>query len=29
MTPLLVIGEGTNELRRLSIARQLVPRNPA
>jgi alkylation response protein AidB-like acyl-CoA dehydrogenase len=27
--PLLVIGEGTNELQRLIIARQLVQRNPA
>jgi alkylation response protein AidB-like acyl-CoA dehydrogenase len=27
--PLLVIGEGTNELQRLIIARQLVERNPA
>ncbi|HET7882508.1 MAG TPA: acyl-CoA dehydrogenase family protein [Acetobacteraceae bacterium] len=27
--PLLVIGEGTNELQRLIIARQLVARNPA
>lgn len=27
--PLLVIGEGTNELQRILIARQLVERNPA
>ena len=27
--PLLVIGEGTNELQRIIIARQLVARNPA
>ena len=27
--PLLVIGEGTNELQRLIIARQLIERNPA
>ena len=27
--PLLVIGEGTNELQRLIIARQLIARNPA
>jgi len=27
--PLLVIGEGTNELQRIIIARQLVKRNPA
>jgi len=27
--PLLVIGEGTNELQRIIIARQLVQRNPA
>jgi alkylation response protein AidB-like acyl-CoA dehydrogenase len=27
--PLLVIGEGTNELQRIIIARQLVERNPA
>lgn len=27
--PLLVIGEGTNELQRLIIARQLIQRNPA
>ena len=26
--PLLVIGEGTNELQRIIIARQLVERNP-
>lgn len=26
--PLLVIGEGTNELQRIIIARQLVKRNP-
>ena len=26
--PLLCIGEGTNELQRLIIARQLVERNP-
>jgi alkylation response protein AidB-like acyl-CoA dehydrogenase len=26
--PLLVIGEGTNELQRIIIARQLVARNP-
>ncbi len=26
--PLLVIGEGTNELQRIVIARQLVKRNP-
>jgi alkylation response protein AidB-like acyl-CoA dehydrogenase len=28
-SPLLVIGEGTNELQRLIIARQLIARNPA
>ena len=27
--PLLVIGEGTNELQKILIARQLVERNPA
>jgi alkylation response protein AidB-like acyl-CoA dehydrogenase len=27
--PLLTIGEGTNELQRIIIARQLVERNPA
>ena len=27
--PLLVIGEGTNELQRIIIARQLVQRYPA
>ena len=27
--PLLAIGEGTNELQRIIIARQLVERNPA
>ena len=27
--PLLVIGEGTNELQRIIIARQLVARSPA
>jgi alkylation response protein AidB-like acyl-CoA dehydrogenase len=27
--PLLCIGEGTNELQRIIIARQLVARNPA
>ena len=27
--PLLCIGEGTNEMQRLIIARQLVARNPA
>jgi alkylation response protein AidB-like acyl-CoA dehydrogenase len=27
--PLLAIGEGTNELQRLIIARQLVARSPA
>ncbi|MGH7155291.1 MAG: acyl-CoA dehydrogenase family protein [Acetobacteraceae bacterium] len=27
--PLLVIGEGTNELQRIIIARQLIQRNPA
>jgi alkylation response protein AidB-like acyl-CoA dehydrogenase len=27
--PLLVIGEGTNEMQRIIIARQLVARNPA
>ena len=27
--PLLVIGEGTNELQKIIIARQLVERNPA
>jgi alkylation response protein AidB-like acyl-CoA dehydrogenase len=26
--PLLAIGEGTNEIQRLIIARQLVERNP-
>ena len=26
--PLLAIGEGTNELQRISIARELVKRNP-
>ncbi len=26
--PLLVIGEGTNEMMRLIIARQLIERNP-
>jgi alkylation response protein AidB-like acyl-CoA dehydrogenase len=26
--PLLVIGEGTNELQRIIIARQLIERNP-
>ena len=26
--PLLVIGEGTNEMQRIIIARQLVARNP-
>jgi alkylation response protein AidB-like acyl-CoA dehydrogenase len=26
--PLLVIGEGTNEIQRIVIARQLVARNP-
>jgi alkylation response protein AidB-like acyl-CoA dehydrogenase len=26
--PLLVIGEGTNEMQRLIIARQLIQRNP-
>ncbi|HHE74019.1 MAG TPA: acyl-CoA dehydrogenase, partial [Desulfobacteraceae bacterium] len=27
--PLLVMGEGTNELQRIIIAKQLVERNPA
>ena len=27
--PLLVIGEGTNELQRIIIAQQLIARNPA
>jgi alkylation response protein AidB-like acyl-CoA dehydrogenase len=27
--PLLVIGEGTNEMQRIIIARQLVQRHPA
>ena len=27
--PLLCIGEGTNEIQRIVIARQLVERNPA
>ena len=27
--PLLVIGEGTNEMQRIIIARQLIERNPA
>ncbi|HEY1231658.1 MAG TPA: acyl-CoA dehydrogenase family protein, partial [Ramlibacter sp.] len=27
--PLLLIGEGTNELQRLIIAKQLIERNPA
>jgi alkylation response protein AidB-like acyl-CoA dehydrogenase len=27
--PLLIIGEGTNEIQRLVIARQLLARNPA
>ena len=27
--PLLCIGEGTNEIQRLIIARQLIARNPA
>lgn len=27
--PLLAIGEGTNELQRIIIARELVKRNPA
>jgi len=27
--PLLVIGEGTNEMQRIIIAKQLVERNPA
>jgi alkylation response protein AidB-like acyl-CoA dehydrogenase len=27
--PLLAIGEGTNELQRIVIARELVKRNPA
>jgi len=27
--PLLVIGEGTNEMQRLIIARQLIARHPA
>jgi alkylation response protein AidB-like acyl-CoA dehydrogenase len=27
--PLLAIGEGTNELQRILIARQLIERNPA
>ncbi len=27
--PLLCIGEGTNEMQRIIIARQLVARNPA
>ena len=27
--PLLVIGEGTNELQKILIARQLIERNPA
>ena len=27
--PLLCIGEGTNEIQRLIIARQLIERNPA
>jgi alkylation response protein AidB-like acyl-CoA dehydrogenase len=26
--PLLVIGEGTNEMQRIIIARQLIARNP-
>jgi alkylation response protein AidB-like acyl-CoA dehydrogenase len=26
--PLLVIGEGTNEMQRIIIARQLISRNP-
>jgi alkylation response protein AidB-like acyl-CoA dehydrogenase len=26
--PLLVIGEGTNELQRIIISRQLIERNP-
>jgi alkylation response protein AidB-like acyl-CoA dehydrogenase len=26
--PLLIIGEGTNEMQRIIIARQLVARNP-
>jgi alkylation response protein AidB-like acyl-CoA dehydrogenase len=27
--PLLVIGEGTNEMQRIIIAKQLIQRNPA
>jgi alkylation response protein AidB-like acyl-CoA dehydrogenase len=27
--PLLCIGEGTNELQRMIIAKQLIKRNPA
>jgi len=27
--PLLVIGEGTNEMQRIIISRQLIERNPA
>ena len=27
--PLLVIGEGTNEMQRIIIAKQLIARNPA
>jgi alkylation response protein AidB-like acyl-CoA dehydrogenase len=27
--PLLVIGEGTNEMQRIIIAKQLIERNPA
>jgi alkylation response protein AidB-like acyl-CoA dehydrogenase len=27
--PLLCIGEGTNEIQRIIIARQLIERNPA
>ena len=27
--PLLLIGEGTNELQRIIIAKQLIERNPA
>ncbi len=27
--PLLIIGEGTNELQRIIIAKQLIERNPA
>ncbi|HEX7437027.1 MAG TPA: acyl-CoA dehydrogenase family protein, partial [Caldimonas sp.] len=28
-SPLLLIGEGTNEMQRIIIARQLIERNPA